>query len=52
VTHEEGHQIHEVEHELIYEHIEENFDEARHVEDPIHEEGPHEDEDIDIFYSI
>jgi hypothetical protein len=43
VTHEEDHQIHEVEHELPCEPVEEHFDEAHHVEDPNHEEAPHED---------
>jgi hypothetical protein len=43
VTHEEGHQVHKVEHELLYEPIEEHFDEAHHVEYPIHEEALHED---------
>jgi hypothetical protein len=28
---------------FLYEPIEEHFDEAHHVEDPIHEEAPHED---------
>jgi hypothetical protein len=43
VTHEKGHQVHKVEHEMPYEPIEEHFDEAHYVEDAILEEGSHED---------
>jgi hypothetical protein len=58
VTHEESHQVHKVEHELLYEPIEEHFNEAHHVEDPIHEEdetsvfSPPFDEDEVIQTSI
>jgi hypothetical protein len=52
VIHEESHQAHEVEKELPHGSVEgEDFDEANHVEEQVHEEGPlestlHEDETL------